>query len=410
MECIDASREWCISAVEKLNADLTRSADTHLIPINIPGFPSIQLYLKDESVHPSGSLKHRLARSLFLYALVNGWVKEGTTIIENSSGSTAVSEAYFARLLGLPFIAVCPRTTSPQKVESIRRYRGEMHFMDDAAQCEAECVRLAAESPNAHFMDQFTFAERATDYRGNNNIAESLFAQMARETHAEPTYVVCGAGTGGTSATLGRYVRYKGLRTCIVVADPDNSVFYDYFCTGDASLHNATPSLIEGIGRGRVEKSFIRTSVDAMVHVPDSFSIGAVLFLEDFLGRRVGASTGTIFCAALTMALHMVAEGIEGSLVAILCDSGDRYLNTIYCPVWRVAKGLDESAMVAKKHIAALCCPMGLGLNGASSSTSSSSGSSIGGAAAACGFCPPIIDAANIRDWPCRAKMRREVS
>lgn len=70
-----------------------RSADTHLIPVSLPGFPGIHFYFKDESVHPSGSLKHRLARSLFLYAIVNGWVHEGTTVVENSSGSTAVSNS-----------------------------------------------------------------------------------------------------------------------------------------------------------------------------------------------------------------------------------------------------------------------------------------------------------------------------
>lgn len=91
----------------------------NLIRLSLPGFDGIQLYLKDESTHPTGSLKHRLARSLFLYGLCNGWIKEGTTIIESSSGSTAVSEAYFARLLGLPFIAVMPSCTAKRKIEQI---------------------------------------------------------------------------------------------------------------------------------------------------------------------------------------------------------------------------------------------------------------------------------------------------
>lgn len=307
--CLDGTRAWSNKALKILEADQMRSADTHLIPVSLPGFPSIELYLKDESVHPSGSLKHRLARSLFLYSIVNGWVHEGTTVIENSSGSTAVSEAYFARLLGIKFVAVMPTSTSPQKIALIERYHGACHFVENASQCEGECQRLAKENATYHFMNQFQYAERATDYRGNNNIAESLFMQMSKEQYSEPTFVVCGAGTGGTSATLGRYVRYKGLSTSIVVADPDNSVFTPYFTTGDRSLTCTTPGKIEGIGRGRVEASFIRTCVDAMVHVPDTYSMGAVLFLEGFLGRRVGSSTGTIFCAALTMALHMVADG-----------------------------------------------------------------------------------------------------
>jgi cysteine synthase len=108
---------WLNTAIARIEADFQRSADTHLIALSLPALAAcgIDLYLKDESTHPTGSLKHRLARSLFLYALCNGWVTEGTTIIEASSGSTAVSEAYFAKLLGLPFVAVMPRSTSPER-------------------------------------------------------------------------------------------------------------------------------------------------------------------------------------------------------------------------------------------------------------------------------------------------------
>ena len=122
---------WVREAVNRIDSDFARSADTHLIKLELPGMAAagIDLYLKDESTHPSGSLKHRLARSLFLYALANGDVAEGTTIIEASSGSTAVSEAYFARLLGLPFVAVMPDTTSRQKQAQIEFYGGRCHLV-----------------------------------------------------------------------------------------------------------------------------------------------------------------------------------------------------------------------------------------------------------------------------------------
>ncbi|HAZ75043.1 MAG TPA: cysteine synthase, partial [Enterobacteriaceae bacterium] len=80
---------WTKYAISEINADAQRSADTHLIRLPLPAFPGIYIYLKDESTHPTGSLKHRLARSLFLYGLCNGWIQEGTPIIEASSGSTA---------------------------------------------------------------------------------------------------------------------------------------------------------------------------------------------------------------------------------------------------------------------------------------------------------------------------------
>jgi cysteine synthase A len=231
-------RAWEHDAVARIEADFQRSADTHLIALPLPGFArhGIDLYLKDESTHPTGSLKHRLARSLFLYALCNGWLREGSTVVESSSGSTAVSEAYFARLLGLPFVAVMPRSTSPEKIAQIEFYGGRCHLVDSAAQVYDEARRMASDT-GGHYMDQFTYAERATDWRGNNNIAQSMFQQMAHERHAVPRWVVVGAGTGGTSATIGRYIRYQRQATQLCVADPQGSVFSAYHASGDASHH-----------------------------------------------------------------------------------------------------------------------------------------------------------------------------
>lgn len=96
------SSNWVKNAINEINADHQRSADTHLIRLPLSAFPGIQLYLKDESTHPTGSLKHRLARSLFLYGLCNGWIKEGTPIIEASSGSTAISEAWSSAGISWP--------------------------------------------------------------------------------------------------------------------------------------------------------------------------------------------------------------------------------------------------------------------------------------------------------------------
>ncbi|WP_223481695.1 PLP-dependent cysteine synthase family protein, partial [Pseudomonas sp. BF-B-15] len=260
------NRQWAREAIRIIEADFQRSADTHLIPLPLPGLPGIELYFKDESSHPTGSLKHRLARSLFLYALCNGWLKPGAPVIEASSGSTAISEAYFARLLGLPFIAVMPATTSKEKIAQIEFYGGKSHLVDDPTQIYAESERLAREH-DGHFIDQFTYAERATDWRANNNIAESIFHQMRFEQHPEPSWLISSPGTGGTTATLGRYVRYRQHCTRVLCADAERSVFFDYYLTGDASLRLDHGSRIEGIGRPRVEASFLPKVIDAMVKV-----------------------------------------------------------------------------------------------------------------------------------------------
>ena len=336
-------RAWSDEAIRRVEADANRSADTHLVRFELPDAWGIDLYFKDESTHPTGSLKHRLARSLFLYGLANGWLREGTTVIEASSGSTAISEAYFARLLGLPFVAVMPAATSPGKISLIEREGGRCHLVDDPTTVYAEAARLAAEC-NGHYLDQFTFAERATDWRGNNNIAESIFAQMALERHPIPSWIVVGAGTGGTSATIGRYVRYRRLASRLCVVDVENSAFLPGWQANDDRVVTGIGSRIEGIGRPRVEPSFVGDVVDRMIAVDDAASIAAMRYLSGPLGKRVGPSTGTNFVGALRIAEAMRTMGERGSIVTLICDSGDRYAGSYYSDDWLAAAGIDLAA------------------------------------------------------------------
>ncbi len=155
-------------------------------------------------------------------------------------------------------------------------------------------------------MDQFTHAERATDWRGNNNIAESIFAQLRLERHPVPEWVVIGAGTGGTSATIGRYVRYRGHPTRLCVPDPEGSAFFPAWRDGNPQ-QVGTPSRIEGIGRPRVEPSFVGQVIDRMMQVPDAASVGTMREVEWVLGRRVGPSTGTNLWAVFGLVDEMRA-------------------------------------------------------------------------------------------------------
>ena len=339
-------RAWVNEAVRKVEADSNRSADTHLHVFPLPVEWDVDLYLKDESVHPTGSLKHRLARSLFLYSLCNGWIHEGTTVIEASSGSTAVSEAYFARLLGLPFVAVMPRSTSQEKIDLIEFQGGRCHLVDDPSAIYEESRRLAAET-GGHYMDQFTYAERATDWRGNNNIAESIYDQLSQERHPIPDWVVVGAGTGGTSATIGRYVRYRRLDTRLCVVDPENSAFFPGWAEDDPAYTTGCGSRIEGIGRPRVEPSFIPSVVDAMIRVPDAASIAAARWSSAVTGRLVGASTGTAMWGSLKLVAQMRSAGRAGSVVTLLCDGGERYAHTYYSDAWLGEQGIDVAPYLA---------------------------------------------------------------
>jgi cysteine synthase len=340
------ARAWVDEAVRKVTADERRSADTHLIAFPLPADWGIDLYLKDESTHPTGSLKHRLARSLFLHALCNGWIQEGTTIVEASSGSTAVSEAYFARMIGVPFVAVMAAATSREKIELVEFHGGKCHLVSDAASVYDEARRLA-EGTGGHYMDQFGYAATATDWRGNNTLADAIYQQLALERHPVPRWIVVGVGSGATSATIGRYIRQRRHTTRLCVVDAEHSAYFDAWDRRDLGHTVGRASRIEGIGRQRVEPSFVPTVVDRMVRVPDAASIAAMRYLHAVAGRRAGGSTGANLWAALQVVVDMRATGQRGSVVTLLCDSGDLYRDSYYDDFWLAARGIDLTRYAA---------------------------------------------------------------
>jgi cysteine synthase A len=335
-------RGWLRHQVRLLECEAARSADTHLLRLDFPGFPGIGFYFKDEASHPSGSLKHRLARSLYLYALCNGRLLESQEVVDASSGCTAISEAWFARLLGLHFTAVMPASTAPGKVRDVRALGGYCDLVTDPTATQSRAAEHAARG--ACHLDQFGLAERATDWRGNNNIAESILDQLSREPHPVPAWIVCGAGTGGTSATIGRYLRLHGLDTQLCVAEPSGGAFAVGWESGNRDLvivHATRSTLIEGVGRPRVEPSFLFDVVDEVIEVDDEVSIAAAWLLQDLFGFRYGGSSGTNLAACLQLAIRMRARGEQGSIVSLLCDRGDRYEQTLFDRSWLATHGIN---------------------------------------------------------------------
>ncbi len=161
---------------------------------------------------------------------------------------------------------------------------------------------------------------------------------MSAEPHPVPEWVVVGAGTGGTSATLGRYIRYRGYRSKLCVPDPEGSAFYAAWCSSDPTLTDRG-SRIEGIGRPRVEPSFVGQVIDRMTPVPDECSVAAMREAAPLLGRRVGPSTGTNLWTAFELAAEMHANGLPGSIVTLVCDGGERYAHSYYDDIWVEQQG-----------------------------------------------------------------------
>jgi cysteine synthase A len=346
-------RDWCAQAVRQLLAESRACPDTPMLELPLAGFPRIRFLLKDESVHPTGSLKHRLARSLFLYALCDGRLRPAQPVVDASSGSTAISEAWFARLLGLPFVAVMPRGTALAKQQEIAALGGRCELVDAATDTAAHARELAARLDGC-YLDQFGLAGSATDWRGNNNIAQSILEQCRRQGAADPAWIVCGAGTGGTSATIGRYLRYAGSRARLCIAEPAGAAFAVGWANGDHAAHARQGTCIEGIGRRKVEPCFAFELVDEVIEVCDAASIAGAWMLEHWTGRRFGGSSGTNLVAALRLAVAMGERGESGTIVSLLCDRGERYADTLYSPDWLVEHELLVSPWLDRlRYVAA---------------------------------------------------------
>ncbi|WP_343529007.1 pyridoxal-phosphate dependent enzyme [Sphingomonas sp.] len=335
-------------AMAVIDRDRRRCPETPLLALALPSAPSIDLYMKDESAHPTGSLKHRLARSLFTGGIVAGVIREGRPLIEASSGSTAVSEAYFARLLDLPFHAVMPASTARAKIRAIEAQGGQCHLVEPHRLYDE--ARDLADALGGVYLDQFTNAAPATDWRCDN-IASAILTQMAGEPHAVPDWIVVGAGTGGTAATIGRHCRYRGLSTRLCVADVEHSAFFEGYRDQNPAACCPSPSRIEGVGRPRIEPSFLPGTVDRMMKLPDAVSIAGMRLASELLGRPVGPSTGANFVAAALLALDIRAAGRPGSIATLICDHGARYADCHHDRDWLARQGLAESVDAAEMSL-----------------------------------------------------------
>ncbi len=331
-------RRWVNGKISAIRA--MRSEPTPLLELKLPpGMNGLSLRIKNESVQPSGSHKHRLAEALFLNALANGWLHDGSTVVEASSGSTAISEAWFCNELKMPFLAVVPHDTAQEKVQAIRYLHGDVLVAPVGADI-SQLARDEALRLKGHFMDQFTYAERAYDWRSDHGMAPEIFQQV------EPTWFVMGAGTGGTAVSLARHARYTGRQVRVCVTDPENSAFFPGW-RDDNRAATASGSRIEGIGRPRVEPSFLFPLVNRMIRVPDAASIATMRVAAERLGVEPGGSTGTGLYGALKVLRDMRDRGETGTVVTVLCDPGSRYQSTYYNDTWLKNEKIDYVPWVA---------------------------------------------------------------
>lgn len=345
-------RRWAAWAIAVLETERQSVPETPLLRTPLPELPGINLILKDESQQPSGSLKHRLARALLVEAIASGEIGPGTTLVEASSGSTAVSLAWFAKRLGLKFLAVVPASTAPAKLAAIRAHGAETILARAGSDLEAMAEDIAV-TTGGHHVDQFGRAAEVIDWRGTGNIAAALLAQLEAVGLGVPTWIVAGAGTGGTATTIGRHLRCRPAleRTRLCVVDPEGSAYFRAFACGDAAGASLEPTqlsasarptatIVEGLGRDRVGEAFNPKVIDHMVAVSDEGSVSGAHWLARRTGRRFGPSTGTSIIGALILAEAMARRGETGTIALFGCDAGRLYADTIYDAGWLSANAM----------------------------------------------------------------------
>ena len=245
-------------------------------------------------------------------------------------------------MLGLRFIAVMPRSTSSEKIAQIAFYGGESHFVE----APPKCMPKARASPRISAATTWTSSPMPSA-RPTGGATTTSPSRSSRRWRRSSIRFRPGSWSApepaAPSATLGRYIRYRRLPTRLCLADPEASVFHRHLADRRIRSVSGPPSLIEGIGPPRCEPSFIPELIDRVYAVPDAASIAAARVLSRRIGRSCGGSTGTNLWAVAQIVADMADRGERGSVVTLLCDSGERYRSTLLDDAWLKERGIESA-------------------------------------------------------------------
>lgn len=293
-----------------------------------------EIYGKCEFANPGASVKDRAALSIIEDAEARGLIAPGGTIVEGTAGNTGIGLALVANAKGYRTIIVMPETQSREKMDTLRALGAELVLVPAAPYSNPghfvhTSRRIAEETPNAIWANQFdNIANRRAHITGT---APEIWDQMDGRIDG----FTCAAGTGGTLAGVGLALRERDPNVTIALSDPHGAALYEYYACGE--LKSEGSSVAEGIGQGRITANLEGAPIDTQFRISDAEGYEWVRRLLDEEGICVGLSSGINVAGAVRLARQLGA----GSRVAtILCDTGFRYLSTLYNPEWLAAKGL----------------------------------------------------------------------
>lgn len=297
-----------------------------------------EIWGKCEFANPGASIKDRAALYIVRDAEARGTIKQGGTIVEGTAGNTGIGIALVANALGYRTIIVMPETQSREKMDTLRALGAELvlvpaapfsnpgHFVHTSR-------RLAEETEGAVWANQFdNTANRKAHIEGT---AEEIWSQMEGRIDG----FTCAAGTGGTIAGVGMGLKSHDENVCIALTDPHGAALYNYYAHGE--LKSEGTSVAEGIGQGRITANLEGAPIDTQFRISDEEGMHWVGRLLQDEGLCLGLSSGINVAGAIELGRQLVSEGrADARVVTILCDTGFRYLSSLYNADWLESKGL----------------------------------------------------------------------
>ncbi|HEX8418434.1 MAG TPA: cysteine synthase A [Sphingomonas sp.] len=292
------------------------------------------IFGKCEFTNPGASVKDRAALSIVEDAEERGLLRPGGMIVEGTAGNTGIGLALVANAKGYRTTIVMPETQSREKMDTLRALGAELVLVP-AAPFSSPCHfvhtsrRIAEETTGAVWANQFdNIANRRAHITGT---AEEIWAQMEGRIDG----FTCAAGTGGTIAGVGMGLKAKDEGVCIALSDPHGAALYGYYARGELKAEGS--SVAEGIGQGRITANLEGAPIDTQFRISDVEGYHWVRRLLDEEGLCLGLSSGINVAGAVALARQL---GPGKRVATILCDTGFRYLSSLYDPAWRAQKGL----------------------------------------------------------------------
>lgn len=274
-----------------------------------------KIFAKLEYLNPAGSVKDRVAKAMIEKAEQSGELKEGSVIIEPTSGNTGIGLASVATAKGYRIIIVMPETMSVERRKLIKAYGAELVLSDGTKGMKgaiAKAEELAKEIPNSFIAGQFVNQENPKAHFATTG------PEIYEDTDGNVDIFVAGVGTGGTITGTGKYLKSQNSDIKVVAVEPASSPILSEGVSG--------PHKIQGIGAGFVPEILDTTIYDEIIKVEneDAFKFGRLIGNKE--GVLVGISSGAALYAAVEVAKREENKG--KNIVVILPDSGDRYLST----------------------------------------------------------------------------------